>query len=218
MSTSRRARPTRWSSPTTCEEMITLFQVNGLMLYVDPWGNAARLRGRLHQDRHVPQALRRVRPRRRLCRPVHPVGPDAPFRYRPRDRAADPASGQAARPRAALGPPRRAAPHQEEGRAAGPAGQGDGGGASSGSSSARPAATSTPPIPAPSAPTRAATRARSSWSRTSPTCGRWSAPARSTPATTCSAARCRRSTASGPDDLGIDRLVAARRRRRRHAR
>ncbi len=31
---------------------------------------------------------------------------------------------------------------------------------------------------------------------TSPTCGRWSAPARSTRAITCSAARCRRSTAS----------------------
>jgi hypothetical protein len=48
---------------------------------------------------------------------------------------------------------------------------------------------------------------------TSPTSGRWSAPARSTRATMCSAARCRRSTASArrPDHA----LVAARARARR---
>ena len=40
MSTSRRARPTRWWFPRTVEEIITLFQVNGIMLYVDPDGNA----------------------------------------------------------------------------------------------------------------------------------------------------------------------------------
>ena len=54
------------------------------------------------------------------------------------------------------------------------------------------------PISAASAPTRAARPARSAWSRRSPTSGRWSGPAPSAAATTCSAACCRRSTASGP--------------------
>ena len=74
--------------------------------------------------------------RRAVCEaPMPDRGSDrihAPFRHRPRDRAPDPASGQAARARAALGPPRRAASGQEEGRAARAARQGHGRGAGDG--------------------------------------------------------------------------------------
>ncbi len=44
--------------------MITLFQVNGIMLYVDPDGNALGYEDVFEQDRHVPQALPGVWPRR----------------------------------------------------------------------------------------------------------------------------------------------------------
>ena len=37
--------------------------------------------------------------------------------------------------------------------------------------------------------------------------GRWSAPASSAAATTCWAARCARSTAIGPEELGVDGLL-----------
>ena len=51
-------------------EMITFFNIHGAMVYVDDGRRGHRLRGRVHQDRDVPQALRRVRPRRGLRRPV----------------------------------------------------------------------------------------------------------------------------------------------------
>ena len=51
--------------PDDVEEMITYFQVNGVMYYVDPWGKHLGLRGRLHQDRHVPRAFRPRRARGR---------------------------------------------------------------------------------------------------------------------------------------------------------
>ncbi len=38
MSMRRRARPIRWWLDEGVEEMITLFQVNGVMIYVDPDG------------------------------------------------------------------------------------------------------------------------------------------------------------------------------------
>ena len=64
------------------------------------------------------------------------------------------------------------------------------------SRSARPAAISIRKIPARSAPIRGAIPPPSSWSPTSPISGRWNAPMRPTAAITCSAPRCRRSTAS----------------------
>ena len=56
---------------------------------------------------------------------------------------------------------------------------------------------------------RRAPRSRRFWSssRRSPISGRWSAPGCSTRAITCSAACCRRSTASAPSDLTIASLV-----------
>ena len=59
-STSRRARSTRCVSPSDCAEMITFFNISGAMIYVDDAGDRYRLRGRVHQDRDVPRALRRV--------------------------------------------------------------------------------------------------------------------------------------------------------------
>ena len=60
--------------PDDCEEMITYFQVNGIMYYVDSLREAHRLRGRLHQDRHVPQTFYRRRSGRELHGTIHPVG------------------------------------------------------------------------------------------------------------------------------------------------
>ncbi len=74
--------------PDDVEEMITFFQVNGIMVYRRClWATSARHRGRLHQDRHVPRPLRSDRARAGLCRPVHPrdVGGDAPARPVRRD-------------------------------------------------------------------------------------------------------------------------------------
>ena len=90
-------------------------------------------------------------------------------------------------------------------RAAGQRARRDG---DSASAPARPAAISTPPIPARSAAIRGAMPSCSASSRKSPISGRSSAPAPSRAAITCWAARCRRSTASGPSDLRIDRLLA----------
>ena len=64
--------------PEDVEEMITFFQVNGIMVLRGRLGRAARVRGRLHQDRHVPRALREGRARGGLCRPVHPLTGLAP--------------------------------------------------------------------------------------------------------------------------------------------
>ena len=61
---------------------------------------------------------------------------------------------------------------------------------------ARPAAISTRPTRAGSAPMPSAMTGRSAWSRTSTTCGRWNARAYFAGAITCSAAPCRRSTAT----------------------
>jgi hypothetical protein len=56
------------------EEMITLFQVNGAMIYVDPDGRVQGYEDVFTKiDRHVPAALRGDRPRLRLRRAVHPL-------------------------------------------------------------------------------------------------------------------------------------------------
>ena len=59
-SSSRRARSTPWSSTRGVEEMITFFHISGAMIYVDEHGASDRLRGRAHEDRDVPVALRGV--------------------------------------------------------------------------------------------------------------------------------------------------------------
>lgn len=56
--------------PENVPEMITLFHITGAMIYVDPFGRQNWLRRRLHQDRHVPRPLHRLRPGRRVRRPV----------------------------------------------------------------------------------------------------------------------------------------------------
>ena len=53
--------------------MITFFNISGAMVYVDEHGDSTG-----YEDVHtkiddVPRALRGVRPRRRLRRPVHPL-------------------------------------------------------------------------------------------------------------------------------------------------
>ena len=118
-------------------------------------------------------------------------------RRRTRDRTADPVARPPAGARAALGAPRRAASDQEARAADGAARERRCRPRSRRSSSARPAATSIRRIPARSAPTRArdpavivvvADVARP--------LGAGARRRRSTRAITCSAARCRRSTAS----------------------
>ena len=46
--------------PDDVEEMITYFQVNGIMYYVDAYGEPLGLRRRVHQDRHVPEHYAKV--------------------------------------------------------------------------------------------------------------------------------------------------------------
>ena len=119
-------------------------------------------------------------------------------RRRAGNRAADPAAGAPAGARAALGAPRRAASHPQARAVARAARRGDARRPRADRRPARSAATSTRAIPARSAPTSGATARRWSSSNRSAISGRWSARKRRARAITCSAARCRRSTASGP--------------------
>ncbi|MEZ5392315.1 MAG: hypothetical protein R2724_05430 [Bryobacterales bacterium] len=59
---------TAWRDiPFTCQKasrVVTMFQVNGIMNYVDPWGKNIDCEDVFTKDRHVCQALRvRARPR-----------------------------------------------------------------------------------------------------------------------------------------------------------
>ena len=117
-------------------------------------------------------------------------------RRRTRDRAPDPAARPPAGARPALGAARRAVSHQEARADHGAARRGHADGAGEDRDLPRLRQYRHPEPRARSAPTRGATPRSSWWSPTSPTCGRSSARTRSTRAITCSAARCRRSTAS----------------------
>ena len=128
-------------------------------------------------------------------------------RRRTRNRAPDPAAGAPARARPALGAARGAASDQEARSADGAARRRarDRDGEDPGLQDLRQYRHAEPVH---GLHRSAARSVRSSWWwPTSPICGRWSARMRSTAAITCSAARCRRSTASGRDDLTIDALI-----------
>ena len=115
----------------------------------------------------------------------------------PRDRRAGAGAGPASRPRPALGAAGGAASDEEARDGADAAAARAGAGERDAVGLRAPAAMSTPPIPARSAPIRAATRGCSAWSRRCRTSGRSIARGSSPAASTCSAGGSRRWRACG---------------------
>lgn len=64
--------------PDDCPEMITLFHITGVMIYVDPWGKQTGYEDVFIKVEDVPGALRSRRTWRGLPRPAHSLSsPDA---------------------------------------------------------------------------------------------------------------------------------------------